>query len=54
MGRGEDLYKAADAGNLDELSKLLTEGADLNGFRDRVRVISGDDGVSTRHARAGP
>ena len=38
--RDEDLYKAADAGNLDDLNKLLAAGADPNGFKDDVRVIA--------------
>ena len=38
--RNEDLWKAADDGNLDALNKLLAAGADPNGFKDGVRVIT--------------
>ena len=38
--RDKDLYKAADAGNLDDLNKLLAAGADPNGFKNGVRVIA--------------
>ena len=40
MKHNEKLWKAADTGNLDDLNKLLAEGADPNGFKDSVRVIA--------------
>ena len=37
MTHEEKLWKAADAGNLDDLNKLLAAGADPNGFKNSVR-----------------
>ena len=50
MKHNEKLWKAADTGNLDDLNKLLAEGADPNGFKDSVRVIA-EGGRAPPHPR---
>ena len=52
MGRDKDLFKAASAGNLDDLNKLLAAGADPSGFKDNVRVIA-EDGRTPPHPLCG-
>ena len=48
VARDEDLWKAAEKGNLDNLNVLLAAGADPNGFKDEVRVIA-EDGRAPPH-----
>ena len=52
MGRDEDLFQAANAGNLDDLNKLLAAGAGPSGFNDRVRAIA-EDGRTPPHPLCG-